>query len=131
MPLMKWSEEFNTGVREMDEQHKKWMQVINNFYDHLQDKTLKSNIAELLDEAIEYTAYHFSEEEALMKRFNYPDYEKQKEEHAKITAHLAEYRVMLDEGRLNVSQPVTSEMKSWFNNHITDMDKGYGEFINK
>jgi len=36
---------------------------------------------------------------------------------------------MLDQGKLNVSQPITREMKSWFNNHITNMDKECGPYL--
>ena len=83
----------------------------------------------LLDDAIQYTSFHFSQEEELMARHGYPHLEEQKKEHNAIKEKLNSYRDMLVQGKLNVSQPITREMKSWFNNHITNMDKEYGPFI--
>jgi len=129
MSLIKWNDSYSTGIQKMDEQHKHWMEVINRFYDELNTKNFKDNTMKLLDDAIQYTSFHFSQEEELMAKHGYPHLEEQKKEHNAIKEKLNSYRDMLVQGKLNVSQPITREMKSWFNNHITNMDKEYGPFI--
>lgn len=128
MALIKWNDDYSTGIQEMDEQHKKWMEIINRFYDNLSRKDLKTNMSQLLNEAIDYTAFHFREEEALMKKMGYPGIQEQEEEHERIRSVLDEYKIRLQRGTLNVSQPLTNELKSWFSSHITDLDKEYGSY---
>ncbi len=38
MGFLQWSTKFELGIPEMDMQHKKWLEILNNFYDHLSEK---------------------------------------------------------------------------------------------
>jgi hemerythrin len=35
MSFMDWSIDYEIGIPEMDSQHKKWLELLNRFYDHL------------------------------------------------------------------------------------------------
>lgn len=129
MSLLQWKEEYNTGIQKMDEQHKKWMSIINQFYDQLQKREMHDNLGELLYKAIDYTNFHFSEEEKMMETYHFSGLEQQKKEHAEIRSKLSEMEKRYKEGRLDISLPVTSEMKSWFNRHISKLDNEYGKEI--
>jgi hemerythrin len=54
--------------------------------------------------------------------------QEQEEEHERIRSVLDEYKIRLKRGTLNVSQPLTNELKSWFSSHITELDKEYGSY---
>ncbi len=127
MPLLHWDEKYSTGIREMDEQHKKWMELINRFYDRINDVKLQDNMKDTLKEAIDYTVYHFDQEEKFMADKGYSKLSEQKKEHERIKNKLFEFQDLLDHDKLVVSSPLTREMKSWFNEHITNMDKEYGD----
>lgn len=129
MPLIKWKENYNTGISSMDAQHQTWVSIINEFYDQLNKEANKKNLEKLLEKAINYTNYHFEEEESMMEKHNFSGLAEQKKEHDEIREKLREFKERFDKGRLYISIPVTTELKSWFQHHITEMDKEYGEEI--
>ncbi len=128
MPLLKWDDSYSTGIERMDDQHKKWINIINRFYDDLNNVGFKDNTKKLLDDAIEYTHHHFSQEEELMKKMNYPKLAEHHAEHERIKKKLVDFKQALEKGALNVSQPITNELKNWFREHVTALDKEYGDY---
>jgi len=70
-----WDSAWNIDHKEIDEQHKKWVEIFNRLhgeflsknkedYDKVQQITLK--------EMLDYTRYHFENEEKIMQDINYP-----------------------------------------------------------
>jgi len=127
MGFMAWSSKFELGIPEMDEQHKKWLAILNSFYDHLSDKDLTAQMKSLIQDVIDYTQYHFSEEEKLMASIGYHELNQQKQMHKEITDKIIRFKQRLDAGNLVISTAVTSELKSWFKEHIMIEDKKYAE----
>ena len=128
MAFLDWNDKYKIGVAEMDEQHKKWLSFLNAFYDNLDKGPITDKLKTLLDEAIDYTLYHFSEEEKYMTSIHYPKLKDQQAKHAEIREKLESYRQKMNDGKLVISTTVTTEMKKWFNEHILTDDKAYGEF---
>jgi len=131
MGFMKWNDSYKIGVDAMDKQHQKWLSILNDFYDNMDDKKITDNMIKMLDEAIRYTLFHFKEEEAYMTRIGYPKLVDQKKKHAEIAGKLKGYKDQLSSGKTVMSVAVTSEMKKWFNEHITNDDKAYGQYAAK
>ncbi|HPA64295.1 MAG TPA: hemerythrin domain-containing protein, partial [Spirochaetota bacterium] len=71
MSIVTWGKEFEIGVPEMDKQHKRWIEIINNFYDNLERTNVDNKLKEMINEVLDYTHYHFSEEEKLMNSIGY------------------------------------------------------------
>lgn len=68
MESFRWDKSFLTGIADVDDQHHRLVDIINAFGDLLAG-TQEVNIQQLeplLEELIDYTHYHFSEEEAFM-----------------------------------------------------------------
>ncbi|MCQ8103820.1 bacteriohemerythrin [Methylomonas sp. SURF-2] len=67
--IFPWNENFNTGVAEIDQQHKKLVHLLNLLAGHaaLQADLPAMNV--IFDELADYAAYHFQTEEALWKRY--------------------------------------------------------------
>lgn len=67
MKSFNWNDNFETGIVEVDEQHKELVNIINNYsYLLANNSTTIEDIDGTLDKLIAYTKFHFSEEEALM-----------------------------------------------------------------
>ncbi len=126
MPFLEWSDDFLTGIRKMDEQHKEWLRILNKFYDTVNMENLPEKLAALLDEAIAYTEFHFREEEAMLAKHRFPDLTLQKKEHERIKKELLAFKGRLEGDLLYISKPVTDDMKDWFYNHVTGLDRNYG-----
>lgn len=128
MAYIAWSDRYLTGVSEMDAQHKKWVELLNAFYDRLDDGDSQSSLRKLLMGAAEYADFHFKSEEAFMERIRYPKLSEQKRMHADIKRKIAEYLEKLNAGKIVVSLSVTKEMKDWLNSHILEEDMQYGTY---
>ncbi|WP_027858896.1 GGDEF domain-containing protein [Marinobacterium jannaschii] len=59
-----WSENFETGVREIDEQHKKLVDLLNNLANVLTQEE-PGGINQAFEELAQYADYHFASEEAI------------------------------------------------------------------
>ncbi len=125
MSFMEWSGEYELGIPEMDRQHMRWLELLNAFYDHLSTGDFNQRLKKLVDEAYVYTQYHFSEEERLMSTIGYPAVEDQREMHRRIAEKILDFKQRIDAGQHVVSVTLTSELKSWFTQHIKVEDKKY------
>ena len=131
MELIKWGKDYEIGVAAMDEQHKKWIGIINKFYDTIGKSDMKKNLELTINEVLEYTKYHFSEEEKFMESIGFSELENQKSMHKALTEKMIGFknRIVNSESLMSVS--VTNELKDWLNNHIKVEDKKYAEFYLK
>lgn len=127
MPFLTWSTEFEFGISEIDSQHHNWLDILNRFYDHLEGKNMKEHLLTLIDEAIDYTHYHFSEEEKFMTRIGYPAIDEQKSMHKEIANRIMQYKATIEEEKPLVSMTVTHEFKEWFKQHILVEDKKFAQ----
>lgn len=67
MESFHWNEYFETGLSEVDSQHHRIVDIINEFSDHLTKNELAlGDIEVIFKELAKYADYHFREEEGLM-----------------------------------------------------------------
>jgi len=131
MAFMEWSKEYELGIPQMDEQHKMWLKYLNTFYENLSSETMQDNLKKLLYQVLDYTEYHFKQEEQFLSQLGYPALSEQKELHKGIQNTLQQYYSKCLEGRLIISSSVTSEMKKWLNEHILVEDRKYADYYQK
>ena len=75
MFCIEWKPEYNVHIDTIDQQHKKLVAIINELYELLTDETgVKEYISKIIDDLKEYTIYHFSTEEDLMKNSSHPNF---------------------------------------------------------
>lgn len=84
MSLIDWSDKFSVNVREIDEQHRKLINLINTLHGAMKAGKSVGVIAEVLQELAEYTDYHFSTEGGYMTMHGYPAYHQHKAKHGKF-----------------------------------------------
>ncbi|MHC4441544.1 MAG: bacteriohemerythrin [Planctomycetota bacterium] len=141
MAFFEWDESYTVNIAEIDRQHKQLIELINHVYDALQQSknqdTMKSAIDELdaqatgIDEMIDYTCYHFSTEEDYMLEYQYPGYDRQKEEHEQFVEKVKSFKRDFDEGKAVLSMELVQFLRKWLAGHILGLDKKYGPFLNE
>ena len=79
--LIVWRDSFNIGYEKIDIQHKQLVKLINELYriHILEDKDQK--MTQIFLDLQSYTVSHFSQEELLMKKYNYKFFSEHKSEH--------------------------------------------------
>ena len=71
MQSFSWNDNYVTGLSEVDEQHHYLVDLINAFGDKVvEDVLVYDDLKSIINELIEYTDYHFTEEEELMSKSN-------------------------------------------------------------
>ncbi len=69
MVAFRWNSNFVTNLPAVDEQHRHLVDLINTLGDHLsRDEVNAQELDKVFRELVDYADYHFSEEEALMRR---------------------------------------------------------------
>ncbi len=130
MPLINWSENYSVSVKEIDSQHKKLVDLINNLHEGMKHGKGKEILGGVLNELVNYTAYHFSFEEKLFDKYLYPETIHHKREHQKLVEKVKSFANDFNNGRTTVSVDVMNFLKDWLINHIQGTDKKYSSFLN-
>ncbi len=129
MAAINWTDEFSVKISSIDEQHKKLINLINDFYGNIRVNSPKEKIFELIKEMKKYTILHFSTEEKYFKQYDYPGYLEHKEEHEKFIKKVLDFEERYKSGKLLLSVEITNFIKDWVSNHICDTDKKYTDFL--
>ncbi len=124
-----WQDSFAVGVAEIDEQHRRLIAAINDFYTALHYERSQEALAKLLKFLIDYIAMHFKTEEALMARHGYPGLAAHKEQHLAFTARVSQMAERYVSGKLLLSIEVTRFLRQWLSEHILHTDKELGLFL--
>ncbi len=131
MPLFSWKDSLSVKIESIDKEHKKLINMLNEFYDNIISKTNEENISELIAKMKEYTIFHFTNEESHLKKHKYPKYEEHKKEHEKFIEKVTDMENRFTKGELILSLEVTSFLKDWLQNHIMVSDQKYSDFLAK
>lgn len=126
MPLFDWSSDYSVGVHSMDNHHKRLFDIMNKLHDAMKERRGSEMIAAIIDELIDYTKYHFAEEERLMEQAGYAGLAAQKMAHRAFVDKMMEYKGRADQGMaIFVANEVAMTATDWLKGHILKMDMAY------
>jgi len=131
MALITWSSMFSVGVGEIDNQHKKLIDLINQLNDAMQAGKSTDVLGKVLAELVNYTVYHFGYEESLMGQHKYEDSPAHKDEHKKFVATAGDFKKKFDSGSAVISVEIMNFLRDWLTNHIMKTDKKLGQALGK
>lgn len=130
MALFEWSDQYSVNVKEMDLQHLKLVQLINELYRVLLSDNPDNILPPVMDELVDYTAVHFSSEEELLLRYQVPGFEAHRLSHLKFVEKVLADQVKLHNGQLQLNTKIVKFLKDWLIEHIIGEDKKYGIYLN-
>lgn len=128
MAYLEWSEDLDTGIAVIDDQHKRIVAMINQL-DDAQRTASKVKVAVVIDELIDYTVSHFAFEEAMLEEAGYVFTKAHKRVHALFIKRVEDYRQRFTSG-----EDITDELKGllgrWLFSHIRSDDRNYVDAVN-
>ncbi len=127
--LFKWDDSFSVDIPEIDRQHKILVGMLNELHQHVQSRHNVLFIKRVLQGLIDYTDSHFTYEEGLLERFEYPDIEQHKEKHRKLIAEVKGFHERLDSDENFLLDEVMVFLTEWLTNHIKGSDKEYSRDV--
>lgn len=124
-----WSKKFFTGVAEIDYQHFKIVNYINDLYQKFLNNTSYSEMMSVLTELGAFAAEHFKYEEVLMEKYDYSRIKAHKVQHTKLLDDLGNFVEKLNSKDAQIDESFISFLKDWLINHILYEDMQYSPFF--
>lgn len=129
MQFLKWIPTYSVHIKEMDNQHTKLMEMINELHSAITTGQGNEKVGGILKGLIVYVEKHFGEEEKLMRQFKFPHYSVHKAEHEKLTARVVDLHKRLMSGQGPTGYELLHFMRTWLIDHIQEKDLEYGNYI--
>lgn len=126
-----WKDSYSVGVKVLDDDHKKLIDLLNQFQTAYEYHTGEEFEHEALNELVAYTRYHFEREEKLMEDTDYPDLDTHKEQHRAMIAEVERFVADYQARGHEALEGVASYLTGWLINHINGTDKQYRPFFNE
>lgn len=132
MALLEWNLlAYGVGVSEIDEQHKKLIEMINKLHTYMKAGKGKEILLVLFDEMKQYTSSHFATEEYMMVHNNYEGFKEHKVQHDAFIKKVTELADGYKAGSKEITLNTYDFLKDWLLNHIKHTDKDLGLFLKK
>jgi len=125
MPFMEWTDSLAVGIRSIDDQHRRFLALVNRLHDAAQGACPPQ---ELVDTLQAYADEHFHIEEGYMQAFGYPDLEAHAAEHERFCAAVRDFGQACAAGQGD-AQKILDFLKDWLARHLRDMDLRLGRFL--
>ncbi len=130
MPIVTWSDEYRVNVKEIDVQHQKMLELVNNLHSAVEACEKKRKLMKLLVELVAFTRMHFKTEERLMKKYGYPKLSKHHKEHKVLIRHMRDLVAAVSSGKYPTFYSDYDVSTDWMMIHIAEHDKSMGTFLN-
>lgn len=123
MSLIEWRKEFETGIADVDHEHRELVDLINELHEAVRVDADRDTISNFLGEVFARISAHFALEETVMRKHRYDEYEAHKAEHEKL---LDEIRDIMDAHEASDSadyqSTLSTTIRDWFVNHFKNKD---------
>lgn len=135
MALIKWREEFCTGIPGVDYEHEQLIEQINSVYALIDnkaggDKIEREKIIDRLGDIYGSISAHFVLEERMMEKHGYDHYEEHKADHERL---LDDIRDIADEFEITTElneQKFKQRLNDWFQLHFKTHDSRLHKLAN-
>jgi hemerythrin len=123
MTKLVWQDNLNTGIAEIDGQHRQIVALINQLDDARRTRN-RAAIGEVIEGMVDYTISHFAFEEALMEDAGYEFVRGHRKVHELFIRRVDEYRQKFKAGE-DVVDGLHGVLSRWLLSHIRNDDAGY------
>lgn len=124
-----WKDEYSVGVKVLDDDHKKLIELLNQFKTAYDYHTSEEYEKQALDALVNYTKFHFNREEDLMEKNEYPGLEAHKKQHQQMIAEVERFVAKYHEQGHEALSEVSDFLSAWLINHINGTDKQYSQHM--
>ena len=129
MKKLAWSNELNLGVRQVDDQHKRLVQLANNLISAVQDGAAEEILDFVFKELREYTVFHFRDEEGFMEEIGFPGRAAHAARHRDLKAQVKQYQRSLYEKQDISPGEVLAFLRGWLVDHIIYDDMEIAKYM--
>jgi hemerythrin-like metal-binding protein len=128
---IEWDPNLSVGVRKIDNQHKMLVHRIKELSEAIDREENSSFLFDTMNFLIEYTDNHFRDEEKLMEKYDYPEFESHKMKHDEFKQILKNMaQELIDKGATQkLAERVNVFLINWVIDHVKGVDQELGVFL--
>ncbi len=116
-----WKEDYEIGIAEVNQQHRRLVALINDLYLAMEVGTTAESEM-VLQGLIEYTGTHFADEERLQERHGFPELDAHRKLHKELLGEVLDYGKRFQDAEPGVEANLMWFLKDWLLNHIKLQD---------
>jgi len=128
---IEWKEEYSVGVKEIDDQHKYFISLLNDPYNAITAGKKQEELKELFQYIADYAEKHFATEEKYFDEFNYEGAAEHKMKHQEMREEIEKIKNMDDGKEIDFYGNIVYFLKDWLDEHLQKMDQEYKECFSK
>jgi hemerythrin len=125
MTILTWDDTLSVKIDEIDNQHKKLIELINKLHSAMLSGQGHNIMKNILDELSNYTVYHFETEEKYFNKFNFELSDVHKTEHKIFVSKVTDFKNKYETNSSVLTIEVMNFVKDWVVNHIKGSDQKY------
>ncbi len=122
MALVNWKEVYSVNIAEVDTQHKKLVELINNLHDAMITGRGREVMSKTLSDLVDYTVNHFATEEKYFDQYGYPEAEMHKQQHKDLVDQVGDLQKKFESGEKVLTIDVMNFLRDWLHDHIVGSD---------
>lgn len=132
MSYLSWDERYSVGIKMMDDHHQRLFDLINELHEAMKSGKGKETSSRIVKELYDYTIFHFTKEESLLRESNSDHLAEQQAQHKIFIDKVKELQQKIDTGKqVTVSIEILTFLNDWLRNHIQGTDKKYTSDMSK
>jgi len=126
MAYLKWTDDLETGIPFVDQDHKILVDLLNQAHDCIGVAEETATLGSVINALVDYTEFHFVREERLMAAADFPDLIAHCDMHRTLSKSVQKIRVTYATGADSIkAQEVVEFLRDWLINHILKQDFRY------
>ena len=126
-----WGEILSVGVDEIDEDHRKLVNIFNILNHAVMEGGSLDYLAAVLEELVHCTVWHFSHEERLMLEYGYEDMEEHKAIHRELVDSVRELQQRILQADKTIADEDIEFLEHWLTEHILTDDMRLGSYLSQ
>lgn len=124
-----WKDRYNINYKEIDDQHKGLLAILNELADLRGQGADADRVADIFHRLCQYALTHFATEERYMEAAGYPGLARHQAEHASFIGDLLEFNRTHEPGDPRLAEATFTFVKDWYLTHIMRSDQDYASSL--
>jgi hemerythrin len=128
---IKWKDEYSVGIKEIDDQHRYFISLLNNLYGAIGLSKNQIELEILFQKLSDYAESHFATEEKYFEEFGYDGAEEHKLKHQEMRDEIARIKNHESGNDIDFYGNIVYFLKDWLEDHLEKMDQKYKDCFMK
>jgi hemerythrin-like metal-binding protein len=126
---IEWKPEYDLGIQVIDENHRKFVALVNRFVDSLNDQSCLNDPTGIFYGLIHYAEHFMIREEILFKDLGYENFSKYKKWHEGFINKIKYFQGKYAHEDPEICMEMYTFLTDWFKDHILQFDQETARFL--